>query len=146
MASTGAATFDEVFALRPELHARYREFVDLFRSRRPIDPVLLEVCRLRVAQLLGCEDACDERHPGVTELAEEKVHALARWRDEPVFSPVERAALVFTEKFVRAPHDVTDDDVAALTAHLAPAEVVALAEALAVFDGFTRFRTMLGAR
>lgn len=137
-------TFDEVFALCPGLHARYTEFADLFWSRRLVDPLLLELCRLRVAQVLGCESAFTERHPAATGLDEEKVGALASWRDEPAFTPVERAALVFTEKFVLAPHDVTDVDVAALSDHLTTPEVVALAEALAVFDGFTRFRTMLG--
>jgi alkylhydroperoxidase family enzyme len=146
MASTAGATFDDLFALRPALHARYREFLDLLWSRRLVDPVLLELCRLRVAQLLGCEPAFGERHPVAVAagLAEEKVRALARWRDEPVFQPLERAALVFAEEFVLAPHDVTDGDVAALVTHLTPPEVVALAEALAFFDGFTRFRTMLG--
>jgi alkylhydroperoxidase family enzyme len=146
MASIAGATFDAVFALRPELHALYREFTALLWSRGLVDPALLELCRLRVAQVLGCESAFGERHPAAVAagLDEEKVRALARWRDEPVFEPLERAALVFAEKFVLGPHDVTDGDVAALAAHLTPPQVVAFTEALAVFDGFTRFRTILG--
>ena len=136
MATAGGATFDEVFALCPALHARYREFIDLFSSRRAVDPALLDLCHRRVAELLGCAHPSDEDHPTGA--------ALAGWREAPGFQPVERAALAFTEKFVLAPHEVTDDDVAALTRHLPVAEVVALTEALAVFDGFTRFRTMLG--
>ena len=48
------------------------------------------------------------------------------------------------ERFVLDPRGVSDADAAAVTAHLSPAQTVALIEALAVFDGFTRFRAILG--
>jgi hypothetical protein len=42
------------------------------------------------------------------------------------------------------PHGVDDADTAAVAAHLPPPAMVALIEALALFDGFTRFRLILG--
>jgi hypothetical protein len=46
--------------------------------------------------------------------------------------------------FVRDPHAITDADAAAVVEHLGEAGLVALAEALALFDGFCRFRLLLG--
>jgi len=142
----GASSFERVFGLCPELHTDFRGFAERFWTARPVDPVLLELCRLRVASLLGCTRALRARRPEAIAagLAEDRIAALDDWRSAPAFSPAERACLAFTEKFVLDPHAVTDDDVAAITTHLSPAEVVALTEAVALFDGFTRFELMLG--
>jgi hypothetical protein len=48
------------------------------------------------------------------------------------------------EQFVIDPHGVTAEMRDAVIAHVGEAGLVALVEALAVFDGFTRFRTVLG--
>ena len=56
-------TFDEAFRRRPELFADYQAFADLFWSRRLVHPTLLELCRIRVAQILGCEAEERRRTP-----------------------------------------------------------------------------------
>lgn len=138
----GETAFARVFGLSPELYARYREFDDLFWTTRPVDPVLLELCRLRVAQILGCAARPRPR----SGIGEARVAALESWRGRPdAFSAVERACLGFAEKFVLDPHGVGDDDAAAVKAHLADAGLVAFVEALASFDGFLRFGAILGA-
>ena len=53
------------------------------------------------------------------------------------------ACLALAEQFVIDPHGVTHEMREAVVAHVGDAGLVALAEALAVFDGFTRFRTQL---
>jgi alkylhydroperoxidase family enzyme len=142
----GATEFDRVFGLRPNLYDDYRAFVSLFWSLRPVDPVILELCRLRIAQLFGCDAELRVRHvpADAAGLTEEKIAALENWRTAGEFSDAERACLAFAEKFVLNPHGVTDEDAAAVTAHLSDKETIAFAEALAVFDGFTRFRIILG--
>jgi alkylhydroperoxidase family enzyme len=45
--------------------------------------------------------------------------------------------------FVQDPHAITDADVEAVLQHLGEDGVVALVEALALFDGFARFRVAL---
>lgn len=137
-----ASSFEDIFALRPNLFAEYERFYSLFWSLRPVDPGLLELCRLRMAQLLGYEEGplC------AVGLAEEKRAALDAWKTAPIFSDGERACLAFAEKFVLAPHSISDADAATVTAHLSAKEMVAFVEALAIFDGFTRFRIILGAR
>ena len=111
--------FASNFGLRPQLFADYRAFEDAVRGA--LDPRLFALCRARVAYLLGAE-----------------VEALEATTE------CERACLRLTDKFVLDPHGVGDADAAAVAEHLSPAAMVALVEALALLDGFTRFRLILG--
>lgn len=66
-----------------------------------VDPVLLELCRLRVAMLLGAENEIAVRSPAVGgRLDESLVDDLASWPTSPGFGAAERACLAFTEQFV----------------------------------------------
>jgi alkylhydroperoxidase family enzyme len=141
----GETPLDRVFGLRPNLYAAYREFLALFAERRPLDPLLLELCRLLVARIHGCraELALRWRPAVAAGLSEAKVAALELWSAGP-FDDRERACLAFAEMFVRDPHAITDADAAAVARHLGEPGLVALAEALALFDGFARFQVLLG--
>ena len=114
-------SFEETFALRPDLYEPYRDFVGLFWNRELVDAEVLDLCRLRVAQLLRCAP-----------LLSSSEHTDS-----------EQAAIDFAEQFVIDPHGVDDAMRARLAEHFSSAEIVALTEALAVFDGFTRFRLAL---
>jgi AhpD family alkylhydroperoxidase len=142
----GETPLDRSFGLRPNLYAAYRDFVALFWERKLLDPVLLELCRLRVAQLLGCEPELAVRYAPAREagLGEEKIAELERWWRSPRFDAAERACLRFAEGFVQDPHAITDEDAAAVRDAVGEPGLVALSEALAIFDGFSRFRTLLG--
>lgn len=146
MSWLGSSSFAGTFALRPELYADFTPFADAVWRDRLVDPVLLELCRLRVAQVLGCAAEARRRTPAALAAGfdEAQAAALAGWVRSEVFSPVQRACLRLAEGFVLDPHGVSDADAAAVAAHLPPAEMVALIEALAIFDGFTRFRLILG--
>lgn len=136
---------DAVFALRPNLYARVRALAGVLWEDRLVDPVLLELCRLRVAQLLGCTAELAIRYAPARAagLADAKVEALPRWPSDARFTAAERACLTVAERFVLDPHGLTDPEAAAARAHLGDAGLVALLEALALFDGFARFRVML---
>lgn len=113
--------FASNFELRPELFADYGRFEDAIVAALSLR--LVAICRARVAYLLGARDS-----------------AIDPAND------CERACLALADKFVLDPHGVTDADTAAVAEHLPPPAMVALVEALALFDGFTRFRLILGAR
>jgi AhpD family alkylhydroperoxidase len=139
----GATPFERVLGLRPDLLADYRAFDALLWSGRTVDPALLDLCRLRIAGLHGCEE--ELLRVRVMGPGDRRRAHLGRWREEvEAFSARERAALALAEKFALEPHGVSDDDVAALTSRLSPAEFVALAEGLAMSDGFARFQVVLG--
>jgi len=145
-AAAPATALDAVFGHRPELYRDYRDFIALFWERELVDPVLLELCRLRIAALVGCEAELGLRYEVAQRagLTESKIAALDRWHEDDRFSERERAVLSFAELFVRDPHAITDDDAAAVVRELGDAGMVAFVETLALLDGFARFRVMLG--
>ena len=113
-----------------------------------IDPVLLELVRLRASQLNGCED-CVERHTaGAREAGETegRLGALAGWRSAPVFSSRERAALELTEAvtFV-AGHDGVEAAVAGAAEVFAPDELTRLLYAVIEINAWNRLVVASGA-
>ena len=118
-----AASFEEAFALRRDLYGPYQDFVGLFWHRRLVEPAVLDMCRLRVAQLLRCGPA-GVKEPGGLDDAQQ-------------------VAVAFAEQFVIDPHGVDDAMRETLREHYSSSEIVALTEAMAIFDGFTRFRIAL---
>jgi alkylhydroperoxidase family enzyme len=142
----GAATgLDRTFGLRPDLYGPFREFYAVFWRDRLVDPLVLELCRLRVAQLLGCASELSVRYePAVTAgFTEAMFDDLARWPTAECFTRAHRAALAFAEQFVIDPKGIRGPVRDELRAHFTLPEVVAITEALALFDGFARFRMIL---
>jgi len=142
----GDTGLDRVFGLRPDLYDAFRAFYALFWTDQLLDPIVLELCRLRVAQLLGCATEQQVRYAPSRDagLTESQIAALPRWPDDTRFSEAQRAALAFAEQFVLDPHGVDDELRDAVIDHFELAGLTALCEALALFDGFCRFRTLLG--
>jgi alkylhydroperoxidase family enzyme len=141
----GTTPLERVLGLRPELLADFRTLHARLWDGRALDPVLLEVCRLRVAQLHGATGELQVRHEAAVDagLTEEKVAALVDYWSSPLYSERERRALAYAEQLVLDVHGITDDQFAALADVLSPAEVVALTLALGLFDALARFRSTL---
>jgi hypothetical protein len=144
VAASGGAPLDRVLGLCPELHADYRTFRALCCAA--VDPDLLELCRLRVIRLVGGDEDGSARDEPVTgaKLDDRKRAALSAWPTSPHFTADERACLEFAEQFVLDPHGISDAQAAAVSAHLGARGLVALTEALALFEGFSRVQAMLG--
>jgi len=142
-ASPTPTPLEGALGLRPELLELYRDFYRRLWSETLVAPRLLELCRLRIAIAHDCEAERAIRH-ATARVTDAEVAALGRWRTAECFAPGERAALTIADKMPWAPHAVTDDDVAALRAHLSDREVVAFMLALALFDVQCRLRLALG--
>ena len=64
---------------------------------------LLELVHLRASQINGCS-ACVDMHPKLAKKAgetDERLFAVAAWRETPYFNDSERAALALTEALTR---------------------------------------------
>lgn len=64
---------------------------------------LLELVHLRASQINGCS-ACVDMHPQIAKKAgetDQRLFAVAAWRETPYFSEAERAALALTEALTR---------------------------------------------
>src|SRR6267154_6484377 len=110
------------------------------------DPVLLELCRLRMATLLkytseGARRSTRARLAGATD---EKVADLAQWPTSPLFTEGERACLALTEQFVIDVNGVTDAHINAITDHLGPRGCFGFVPALSALETFQRAWLTLG--
>ena len=95
---------NEVIASLLSAHPDVAMSLEVARQRawELVDPILLELCRLRIAMLLGCRAEFASRTPAAVAagLDEASVDVLSRWMTSPLFGPRERACLAFTEQFV----------------------------------------------
>jgi len=111
------------------------------------DPVLLELCRLRAAAMLGATDALAWRSPVALAagLDEAKVAALGDWAAAPCFDERDRAYLDYTEQFVTSVSHVSDAQIAALCAHDSERDVAVFISALYALEFTTRVALVSGA-
>ncbi len=110
---------------------------------------VLELCRLRLAQLHGAARELEASPPPGARvgLDPRKIESLlaGSWTRDSRFSAGERAALEFAEVYGQDPQAITDELADAVKAHFGEAGLVALIEALGVIDGRIRLGMMLGA-
>ena len=113
-----------------------------------VDPVLLELCRLRMAAILGfaAEQARRTERARAAGLDEARVADLAAWPTSPRFGAVERACLALAEQFVVDANGVTDEHVADVEEHLGAAGCYAFVQAVSVVETFQRACLTLGLR
>lgn len=79
------------------LHGHFRE--------HGLPETLIELLKIRVSQINGCAFCLvlhlgKARHLGVTE---DRIHMLSVWRDVPIYTPEERAALAWAEALTLLP-------------------------------------------
>lgn len=113
------------------------------------DPHTLELVHLRASQINGCS-ACV--HAGVTGAkkageTDERLHAVAAWREAPFFSEAERAALALTEAATRladrsgqgVPDEVWDE----ATDHFTEEQLAAIILMIATTNFFNRLNVTI---
>ena len=111
-----------------------------------VDPVIVELCRLRIAGLIGARAHLSLRRPkaAAAGLAEVKIAELARWPESPLFSAAERACLAIAEQFCMGAYTVTEADVAAVLEHLNADECYALVNGIWVMEALARMTVVMG--
>ena len=108
------------------------------------DPALLELCRCLIVAMLDADTGSRAGRAIVPGLESEKLAALEDWASSDVFSPLERAALGFTEQFVLSVNTVSDEQVEALCVYLDEEAVYAFAAALYVVEMTERLKVVSG--
>jgi uncharacterized peroxidase-related enzyme len=133
----------KALAHRPEL---LKTFLNFYPSvGRSLDRKLYELIYLRVSFINGCH-YCTQHH-----LASSKRAALTGddWAALKAgvyarFSEKEQAALVYTEKLTRTPHDIDDLDFAPLTRNFSDPEIVDIHLLTGLANLTNRFTDPLG--
>jgi AhpD family alkylhydroperoxidase len=111
------------------------------------DPVLLELIRLRVAQLIGNPGALQMRcsYADAAAMPESKILALPDYPSSPLFSPAERDTLAFAEQFLIDVGGTTEDARAELIQHFGADGARGVVSAIYVVE-FTQRLQMIAAR
>lgn len=141
----GARSRDDLLALHPGLAADHHGVLDEV-WRGPVDPRILELCRLRTATILANARAWDEpRSPAAVEagLDESLVAALAEWPTHSGFDAPTKRCLGLAEQYVIDVHGITDEQVAEVEEHIGADGVVTLTTALAAWEITHRFDNAL---
>ena len=137
---------DDLLDLRPELAADHRRILEEVWAG-PLDPTLLELCRIRTAMLLGATVAQAERTPAAVSagLDEHKVDALAAWPTDERFTDTERACLSYAEQFVIDVHGLSPAQSDAVASAVGSPGMISFTTALAMWEVTHRFDNALGA-
>jgi AhpD family alkylhydroperoxidase len=106
-----------------------------------IEPLLLELVKMRASQINGCAYCLDMHSKDARALgeSEQRLHLLAAWREAPCYDARERAALAWCEDLTLisqagTPDAVYDDVERAFSAN----EIVALTLAIVAINGWNR--------
>jgi AhpD family alkylhydroperoxidase len=108
-----------------------------------IEHSLTELVKIRASQINGCAvclhmHAVDARKHGETE---ERIYLLDAWRESPLYSERERAALAWTEALTRLPETGAPDEVyQALKKHFTEEEQVILTLSIVAINGWNRIQ------
>ncbi len=107
-----------------------------------VDPVVLELCRLRIADLLGCDFEKHRRTQTAASagLDEAKIAELAAWPTSDRFGPRDRACVAFCEQFVIDVSGMSDDLAVAVADQLGPQAFRDFVAALLVIEQRQRLR------
>lgn len=100
---------------------------------------LLELCRVRIASMLGCDAELRSRTGG-TGIAGVMLDAIAAWPTDPRFDDTDRACLAFTEMFVIDVASMEDDMVAAVRDRLGDEGLICFVRALLIVEQRIRLR------
>ena len=115
----------KALAHRPEM---LKNFLAFYSSvGRSLDRKLNELIYIRISLINGCR-YCLQHHLATAKrlgIPPDDLSALKQ-ADFARFGEKERAALAYTEKLTRSPHDITDADVGALKKNFSDAEIVDL--------------------
>lgn len=109
----------------------------------PLDRRLHELVRMRIATINECVVCLNWRNP-TWGASEEQLAAVADYADSPLFTPLEKVALEYAERFAGDSANIDDDLLERLGEHLEPAEIVDLTLVLGKYLAMGRFMQVLG--
>ena len=112
-------------------------------QRLGLEESLMELVKIRASQINGCA-FCLNMHTAAARKqgeTEQRLYLLDAWRDSPLYSERERAALAWTEALTSLPKSRAPDDVyRAVQAQFSPEEQVALTLLIVAINGWNRIQ------
>ncbi len=127
-------------ALSPELAKKYLDF-SLANKHSTIEESTRLLVEIRASQINGCAFCVDmhSKQAKITGERELRLYHLPIWRESPLFSDRERAALEWTEALTTlGAHGVSDDIYAAVRAQFSEEEITDLSFQVVAINGWNR--------
>ncbi|BET40726.1 carboxymuconolactone decarboxylase family protein [Atlantibacter hermannii] len=110
-----------------------------------LDRTIRNLIEIRVSQLNGCA-FCLDMHVKQAKLKDERelrIHHLPIWRESPLFSAKEKAALALAEALTRiSEHGVGDELYRAMQEHFSETELSELTFAIALINTWNRLQIL----
>jgi alkylhydroperoxidase family enzyme len=129
-----------VWSLRPEMAGMVDRMITTAYRRSNLPAAEREVARMRIAQLNDCSACSTFRAPSVQAegVAEDLYHHLDEYTTYPGYSPRQRLAIEFAERFAADHRNIDDELFVRLRAAFADDEILDLTLCCAVFVGLGR--------
>ncbi len=118
------------------------EVMESYTKHCGLEPLLLELIKLRASQLNGCAYCIDMHSKDARTLGEteQRLYGLSAWKECPFYSERERAALGLTEAATLISHKHVPDDVyAEAKTHFSDEELINLMMAIVTINVWNRF-------
>ena len=138
--SHARSEYKDFMKLAPDAYEMVRNLGQL-AAKAGIDKSLLELIKLRASQINGCA-FCVQFHILQGEnlgIAVDKLNLVVVWRETPLFSSRERAALAWTEALTLLTAGVSDEVYAQARAEFSDQELTYLPSAIASINVWNRF-------
>jgi AhpD family alkylhydroperoxidase len=120
--------------------------VEAYLHKTTLGPQLIELVKMRASQINGCA-YCLDMHSKVLRKggeSEQRIYLLNGWRESPLYTPRERAALAWTEALTRiAETQAPDADYEELRRHFDDKEVVDLTTLIGMINLWNRLAISL---
>ena len=129
----------------PELLPSLSGLVQTILQSGQVDPTLKRLIGVISSHTQGCTYCTAHAGYGANQLGveAEKIAAVFEFETSPLFSAAERAALRVAWHGALQPSAVTDDDIAALTSHFSPQEIVEIVAVLSLYGFLNRWNSTL---
>ena len=143
-ATADVRVLDRVASLRPAYADALREVEAAVWGQDVVEPELLELCRLRIAQMLGA-DATATQPSVAVRLGPDLVAQLRQWPTSDAFTERHQVGLGFAEQLVVDAQGVSDEQAASVIACLGDGGFLVLTYACGFFETTQRASIVLGA-
>jgi AhpD family alkylhydroperoxidase len=133
-------------ALQPELLRGFLRLYGTLWSHGELDHATKEIARIRNARTIGCPICKAIRFAGARRegLTEEALELVRDGYEASALSPRHKAVIRYVDAFLGDRGALSDELRRELRARFAPAEVVELGAAVALFLGFSKIAVALG--
>lgn len=132
----GATLLEQVASHRPAYAAALREVDDAIWDQEVVDGRTLELCRLRIGQLLGAAPVARRVDPALAA-------ALPRWPSDHRFDARMRAVLGYAEQVLLDAQEVTDEQAQRVIDAIGEDGFLVLTYACGVFETTQRAELIL---